>query len=95
MILIDRPMPKACNVCPCMYDYIQCTGLKDNEHESLSACDDYTKRQEWCPLKEVVQCKDCKYYDPQYCGEGFGWCTRNGIGHGTHDEWFCADGERK
>lgn len=43
----------------------------------------------------VVRCKDCRYYNMNYCGDGFGWCERNGIGHGTSDDWFCADGEMK
>lgn len=42
----------------------------------------------------VVRCKDCRYYNTNYCGDGFGWCERNGIGHGTSDDWFCADGEK-
>ena len=55
MIQIDKPMPDGCDVCPLMYDYIQCNalpeGCKDddafNEEEF-----DWTKRPEWCPLKE-------------------------------------------
>ena len=49
-------------------------------------------------LKEqeaVVRCKDCKYCDKRNCADGYGWCNRNGEGHGTTDDWFCADGERK
>ena len=45
----------------------------------------------------VVRCKDCIYYNINYCGDGFGWCERKGIGigHGTSDDWFCASGEAK
>lgn len=43
----------------------------------------------------VVRCKDCIHYNNNYCGEGFGWCERKGIGHGTSDDWFCASGEAK
>ena len=88
MILIDIPMPESCIECPCMYDYIQCTALKDNEHESLSACDDYAKRQEWCPLKEVVLCKDCKKRNSWECWQYFFGRIK------IPDDWFCADGER-
>lgn len=42
----------------------------------------------------VVRCKECRYYNTNFCGDGFGWCERNGIGHGTSDDWFCADGEK-
>ena len=37
----------------------------------------------------VVRCKDCKHY------AGNGWCNRPGINPTKHDDWFCADGERK
>lgn len=44
---------------------------------------------------ELVRCRNCRYYNTNYCGDGFGWCERNGIGHGTSDDWFCADGEKR
>ena len=43
----------------------------------------------------VVRCKDCIHYNNNYCGDGFGWCERKGIGHETSDDWFCASGEAK
>lgn len=43
----------------------------------------------------VVRCKDCKYYNTSCCADGFGWCERNGSGHGSTDDWFCADGEKR
>ena len=43
----------------------------------------------------VIRCRNCRYYNTNYCGDGFGWCERNGIGHGTSDDWFCADGEKR
>lgn len=45
---------------------------------------------------ELVRCRSCRYYNTHYfCGDGFGWCERNGIGHSTSDDWFCADGEKR
>ena len=32
----------------------------------------------------VVRCKDCKYFKTQLCQN-----------EDSHDDWFCADGERK
>ena len=93
MILIDKPMPKACDVCPCMYDYIACHALKDDSKESLSACDDYTKRQEWCPLKELVRCKDCKWQKWADADSEVIYC---GLYDFSRDmNWFCADGVPK
>ena len=33
---------------------------------------------------EVVRCKDCKYFKTRLCEN-----------EDNHDDWFCADGERK
>ena len=100
--LVDRPMPTACDECPCMYDYIQCTTLKDNAKESLSAVDDYTVRQTWCPIKEIVLCKDCKHGDictQSWDGAQYVEChahEEEGYDHelGHPLDWFCADGEK-
>ena len=43
----------------------------------------------------VVRCTDCTHYNTHGCDDGFGWCERNGNGHGCVDEWFCADGKRR
>ena len=43
----------------------------------------------------VVRCRDCRYYNTAGCCKGFGWCYRNGAGHGTSEDWYCADGERQ
>ena len=36
----------------------------------------------------VVRCKDCKHYKNGLC---FFTMRR----HGLHDDWYCADGERR
>lgn len=46
-------------------------------------------------MDELVRCKDCKYFNTNGCDEGFGWCERNGVGHGSTSDWFCADGRGK
>ena len=55
MIQIDKPMPEGCDVCPLMYDYIQCNalpeGCKDDDDFNKDEFD-WTKRPNWCPLKE-------------------------------------------
>lgn len=43
----------------------------------------------------VVRCRDCVHYNTAMCAEGFGWCERNGDGHPSQDEFYCADGERR
>ena len=40
---------------------------------------------------ELVRCKDCRIWDAEKYG--YGWCKYNA--RTTHENWFCADGERK
>ena len=58
MILIDLPMPEACDVCPFNYDFCWCNAFGNHdEWEKYSddwndhVCDRKT-RPEYCPLKE-------------------------------------------
>ena len=58
MILIDLPMPEACDVCPFNYDFCWCNAFRNHdEWEKYSddwndhVCDRET-RPEYCPLKE-------------------------------------------
>ena len=47
---------------------------------------------EW-PSLNIVRCRDCTYYNTACCADGFGWCERDGNGHPTTDNFYCADGE--
>ena len=44
-------------------------------------------------LKPIVRCCECRFYNNIGCAEGFGWCEHD-LGHGSSDEWYCANGER-
>lgn len=44
-------------------------------------------------IKEIVRCKNCRYYNTTCCSEGLGWCECRNFG--IRDEWYCADGEAK
>ena len=95
MIQIDKPMPDGCDVCPLMYDYIQCNalpeGCKDDDAFNEEGFD-WTKRPEWCPLKEIVRCKDCKWFEmPRYGERGF--CKNVELIRRT--TFYCADGVAK
>ena len=103
MLMIDLPMPEACDVCPFNYDFCWCTAFGNHdEWEKYSddwnyhVCDRKT-RPEYCPLKEIVRCKDCNH--GQYEEWNNGECVDKTVycdWYGTHKpDWFCADGERK
>ena len=104
LIQIDMPMPEACDVCPFNYDFCWCKAFGNHdEWEKYSedwndhVCDRET-RPEYCPLKEIVRCKDCKYWSAERIND-FNKCRRwinVGVKNfATMGDWFCADGERK
>lgn len=41
--------------------------------------------------EEIVRCKDCRYYDPEWIDEE----CRLFNNFTTEPDWFCADGERR
>ena len=93
MIVIDLPMPEACDVCPFNYDFCWCKAFGNHdEWEKYSddwnahVCDRKT-RPEYCPLKEIIRCKDCKHILPK------GFCHKHA--RKVTDDFFCADGERR
>lgn len=77
MLLIDLPMPEACDVCPFNYDFCWCKAFKDDEFDKYS--DDWndnvcerTTRPEYCPLEErktgkwiAPEEEGCLVYDPK------------------------------
>ena len=99
MILIDLPMPEACNVCPFNYDFCWCNAFgnrdeweKYSDDWNVHVCD-RNNRPEYCPLKESVRCKDCKWKKWVDVDDEVVCC---GLYDFTRDmNWFCADGERK
>ena len=42
-------------------------------------------------LKELVRCKDCKYFEPDGI---YTMCYRHN-GLSPNEDWFCADGKKK
>ena len=72
-------LPNYCYECPC-YNHEHCYCQADKERK-------YSEyRPYWCPLKEIVRCKECKYYMTIHCTCD-GCCIS--------DDWFCADGVKK
>ena len=111
MIAFGMPMPEACDVCPMNYDFIVCKALNDEEWKNYG--DDWNEkicerkdRPEYCPLKEIVRCKDCKHRPTKPDGYENGFdlefpdgkcpcqCDDGWYSWYPPDDWFCADGER-
>ena len=92
MILIDIDMPKNCLECPAHDDYMTCVFPVQGRGWGSNDVTEYTKgRPGWCPMKELILCKDCKYSlsNSRFCAYPH---KTNNIQPG---DWFCADGEMK
>lgn len=44
-----------------------------------------------CPLIDIVQCNECKYWHE---GEWYNTCDKH-IGNGFPSDYFCGDGKRR
>lgn len=63
--------------------------MKSNLYKQTKACIKTVFER----YDKIVFCKNCKYYDAEFKGKGFGDCTICGLTRA--DEDFCSYGERK
>jgi hypothetical protein len=83
----NMEIPKNCSKCPFSATFPN-TGLKNG------VCNDLHlpfKRHPYCPLVEIVTCKNCKYWHDDGIVTT---CDRN-IGNGFPQDHYCADAERR
>ena len=94
MIQIDLPMPKGCDECPLNYDFCWCRGVEvgDNRDNEWPNDFDFSKRADWCPLKEKqeTKCLNCIYEVARVTDFGIAKCV-DGQWHDS--TWFCANWE--
>ena len=92
MLILDMPMPRACDDCPMLDesgDYPMCRITQETRGYTFNTRE---KRMDRCPIKgEVVRCKDCRFYDKE------DWCNKLRISgvKAFEETWFCAEGERE
>ena len=92
MILIDIPIPKNCLVCPMCNEYLMCAIPCNGKGWGETDVHEYDhNRPEWCPIKDVVMCKDCIKRCLSDCPVHLGGSSE----YETDDDWFCADGRRR
>ena len=88
--------PKDCEVCP--FIILDGAVTDDNKWVSYSICDLLGKTigdadmLNDCPLIEIVECKNCKYWADDMSGNM--WCE-HAIGGLTEANDFCSYGERR
>ena len=88
IIIKGLDMPQSCIVCPlCDGEYFGECLVNAVEEPVISL--GHGRRAD-CPLIEIVECKDCKYW---HKGEWYNTCDKH-IGHGFEDDYFCADAEK-
>lgn len=53
-------------------------------------CIDKIKSVPAADVREVVLCRDCKYYNTTGCADGYGWCEDSVVSTGVWDNFFCG-----
>lgn len=99
MVRIDMDMPDACYHCRLNASGCAAMGrrfyhpLRDEDDEQYDDAKYIVHRMSWCPLKEIVTCKECKYWQKrtQFCLKLSGLNVANR----TPPEWYCAGGEKR
>lgn len=80
--LQEAPTHYAYDEPPYVYPYCELLGREVDDVDTIPTD---------CPLIDIVQCKDCKYWHNH---EWSSTCDKN-IGNGFPSDYFCADGERR
>lgn len=78
-----------CNMATCngsveSWNYVCSINLKDIDFNE-------SERAEHCPLVEIINCKDCRYWH----NDGIMTTCDKNIGHGFPSDHFCAESEVK
>lgn len=89
-ILIDMDMPTDCRDCPMVMYYAHCGYTQCRANNEVLAKNyktiPFDGRPDWCPLREVIMCRNCLYADRSedvlYC-KGY-----------VSDDDFCSFAER-
>lgn len=104
MVRIDMDMPESCY--KCRFNTSECAAmgrrsyhpLRDEDDEQYDDAKYIVHRMSWCPLKEIVTCAKCRWYDAEQCpDDGFGicMCPETALyGHGTRDGFYCGNAEK-
>lgn len=61
-----------------------------NKSMNLNEMRERLKRIPAADVREVVLCRDCKYYSTTGCADGFGWCEDSVVNTGVWDNFFCG-----
>ena len=87
----DTEMPKCCDEC----DFIQ-RGDPDwcDLRVSMHDIFDDKIRPDWCPIYEIVQCKDCKHSEHWYSDKCLCYLWSE-TGIDVFDDGYCSYGERR
>lgn len=102
--MINPNYNKRCNDGAYNYDKGYSDGFRDAVEELKQACQSCKSRPEEFnrpfTVPEIVRCKDCKHrptypeaYGAEIDGKWCYWCELHRSW--KHDDWYCADGERR
>lgn len=102
MLMIDMELPPNCYECPINYlEWGACVVGRMNIADSTEVRgktivryrENAYKRADGCPLKEIIRCGKCRYYQGNHDAPGCAPCSLRGLGEVMWDD-FCKRGER-
>lgn len=76
----NMEFPKYCNNCEFVYDSIGFCILEQENIPNYDFFSEENKKPDFCPLVEIVTCKDCEHNDE-------GSCDMDGCG--VEDDCYC------
>ena len=96
MIQIDMDMPENCGECRFAdSDYGFCHAMP----KEFCGYTDENGKPDWCPLRQVVTCGECRYNPKIATGDDYGECIcvceDSYYSIEPKDEWFCWKGKKK
>ena len=87
-------MPKNCGPCPISNDWFVDGESKGFCPVTNEDCN-FVERPEWCPLKPIVFCEECKYADKLGDWSDYDFSCRHFNTHSINKGNFCSYGEKK
>lgn len=94
VIQINMEMPKCCAECDLLKVYegkncFKCLpdGRYMYDQDKIWMTE---QRPNWCPLKEITECKDCKYCNKEILDKKMVWCNLHKFAR--PENHYCADG---
>ena len=96
VLIKDMEMPSSCDECELCTCYVREDGTEENYRCVITfyPIHKFDERHEYCPLVEIVHCKDCRW-GREVCGNIECSVDMNVPVEYHGYDWYCPNGERR